>query len=182
LTGTPSGFAQNAAPQISCKPVAERSGDLGCWIMARQVLSNLPAGPLYWHLDSYPSTPLAEADKGHAGTVIESGGKAWLLTIEQANWRAKGGETRRPASARCRSAKPSNTPPFILRPRCRPAFSAPVHRHAEPEAVFAAGRAELCVETTQGRTIERPGGEGTSSPAVSDGHSRTGNAPIARWW
>ena len=52
----------------------------------------LTASPMFWHLDVYPTRAAAEAAKGPRGTVVESLGKVWLLTIEKAGWRPAGGE------------------------------------------------------------------------------------------
>jgi hypothetical protein len=41
---------------------------------------------VFWHLDAYPTRVAAEADKGPRGTVIDSFGKVWLMTIEDENW------------------------------------------------------------------------------------------------
>src|SRR5262245_11738641 len=79
-----------ASAQI-CRPVSQRSGELGCWITANAVLGKLPQQPSYWYLDTYSTRPAAEAAKGPRGTVVESLGKIWLLTIEAANWPTSGG-------------------------------------------------------------------------------------------
>ena len=73
-----------------CKPVSQRTGELGCWITANAILGQLPQQPIFWHLDAYPTRGAAEAAKGPRGTVMESLGKVWLLTIEVAGWRPAG--------------------------------------------------------------------------------------------
>jgi len=133
--------------------------------------------PLYWHLDSYPSTAAPRRTKV-TRHVIESGGKAWLLTIEQANWRPKAVNASAASAAAVGEAE--HTPAVYLR-HAPPGFSAPVHRHAEPEAVFALA-GELCVETTQGRTIERPAAKGHVIARRGWQLTVTGNAPHRRWW
>jgi quercetin dioxygenase-like cupin family protein len=148
--------AQAPHQHISCKPIAERTGDLGCWIAARDVLRELPPGPLYWHLDTYPSRAAAEAAKGPRGTVIESGGKVWLFTIAREDWRGGGEHVARVGPLPLGNAEQYAA--VYLETVLPPGFSAPIHRHAGPEAVFPIA-GELCVETPQGRNIERPGGE-----------------------
>ena len=39
-----------------------------------------------------------------------------------------------------------------------PGFTAPIHSHPGPEAVYAVA-GEVCIETPAGKNIERPGGE-----------------------
>jgi hypothetical protein len=45
--------AQHADSQ--CKPIRERTGDLGCWIIVDASVGRLPPSPMYWHLDAYPT-------------------------------------------------------------------------------------------------------------------------------
>ncbi len=84
-------LCDQALAQI-CKPVSQRTGELGCWITANAALGQLPQRPIFWHLDTYPSRAEAEAAKGPRGTVVESLGKVWLLTIDVAGWRPSRGE------------------------------------------------------------------------------------------
>src|SRR5207237_8862090 len=80
----------DAVAQI-CKPVSQRTGELGCWITANAALGQLPQRPIFWHLDTYSTHAQAETAKGQRGTVVESLGKVWLLTIDVAGWRRSGG-------------------------------------------------------------------------------------------
>src|SRR4051794_6202567 len=79
-----------ASAQI-CRPISERTGEPGCWITAHAVLAELPQAPVFWHLDTYATRAEAEAAKGPRGTVVESLGRVWLLTIDVAGWRPSGG-------------------------------------------------------------------------------------------
>jgi hypothetical protein len=53
-----------AQGETGCKPVRERTGEVGCWIMADVPLGKLSQAAVLWHLDSYPSRAAAEAAKG----------------------------------------------------------------------------------------------------------------------
>jgi hypothetical protein len=55
-----------------CKPVSQRTAELGCWIMIDAALGQLPWAPIFWHLDTYSTRAVAEAAKGPRGTVVES--------------------------------------------------------------------------------------------------------------
>jgi hypothetical protein len=79
--------AQHASEGSRCKPVSERTGALGCWIITDQSLGQLGKSEVFWHLDVYPTRPDAERAKGDRGAVVESLGKIWLLSIEGKGWR-----------------------------------------------------------------------------------------------
>jgi hypothetical protein len=70
-----------------CKPVSERTTEVGCWILVDHPVGRIEQGQVFWPLDVYPTRPEAEKTKGPKGTFIESLGKVWLLTIEKAGWR-----------------------------------------------------------------------------------------------
>jgi hypothetical protein len=84
-------LAQSASGEV-CKPVSERTGELGCWIIAHESVGQLNQSQVFWHLDVYPTRTAAEAAKGDRGTVVDSLGKVWLLTIAEEGWRPLGGE------------------------------------------------------------------------------------------
>jgi hypothetical protein len=94
----------------NCQPVSQRTGELGCWITATTRLGQLPAQPIFWHLDMFPTRAAAEAAKGARSTVVESLGTVWLFTIEGAGWRPSGGERIAeigplPVSAECPTSR-----------------------------------------------------------------------------
>ena len=100
-------FAQSAAVG-NCKPVSERTTDVGCWIIAHQPVGQLTS-PTFWYLDTFLALSAAEAAKGPHGTVVESLGKTWLL-------RSKGrigdplGANALPGSARFRLSLGKSAP------------------------------------------------------------------------
>src|SRR3954468_1759249 len=61
-------------------------------LLARQTLPALPPGPLFWHLDRFRSTDAAQRAAGPTGSVVEAFGSAWLFTIADRRWRARGGK------------------------------------------------------------------------------------------
>ena len=61
---------QEASAQI-CRPVAERTGEVGCWIIAHQPVGQLTRPETFWHLDVYATRTAAEAAKTAGGTVVE---------------------------------------------------------------------------------------------------------------
>jgi len=61
----------DASAQI-CRPISERTVEVGCWITAHAMLAELPRAPVFWHLDTYPTLAEAEVAKGQRGTVLEA--------------------------------------------------------------------------------------------------------------
>ena len=80
---------QEASAQI-CRPVAERTGEVGCWIISHQPVGQLNKPETFWHLDVYATRAEAEAANIAGSTVVESLGKMWLLTIADKGWRPPG--------------------------------------------------------------------------------------------
>jgi len=148
-----------ASPDVSaqiCRPVSERTGEAGCWITAHAALAELPQAPVFWHLDTYPTRAEAEAANGPRGTVVESLGKIWLLTIDIAGWRPAGGERVAeigplPVSSGARHAAQYMEAIFT------PGMTAPAHRHSGPEAWYTV-TGETCLETPAGKLVGRAGG------------------------
>ncbi|HEU0154807.1 MAG TPA: hypothetical protein VFQ82_01975, partial [Stellaceae bacterium] len=70
---TPAALAQE---KFVVKPLAEKK------------LDQLPAGPLYWRVENFPTLAQAQAAAGPAALAAEADGKAWLFTLG-----AKGGAT-----------------------------------------------------------------------------------------
>jgi quercetin dioxygenase-like cupin family protein len=146
---------EQALAQI-CRPVSERTGEVGCWITVDAALGQLPQGPIFWHLDIYPTRAEAEAAKGPRGTVDESFGKVWLFTIDVAGWRPSSGE------------RVAEIGPLPVSPDAKysaqymetiftPGMTAPAHRHSGPEAWYTLA-GETCLETPEGKLVGRAGG------------------------
>jgi len=154
LVGGLAGVSE-AAAQI-CRPISERTAEAGCWITAHSVLGKLPKAPLFWHLDTYATRSAADAAKGPRGTVVESLGRVWLLTVDTAGWRPSGGERVAeigplPVSTDAAYAAQYMEAVFT------PGMTAPAHRHSGPEAWYTV-TGETCLETPSGKMIGRAGG------------------------
>ena len=138
-----------AAPGDPCKPASARTQQIGCWILADNPVGRLTSPQVFWHLDAYPTRLAAEADKGPRGTVVESFGKVWLMTIEDQNWRSTHGN---------RIAEIGPLPVItgerysaqFMEADFTPGMTAPTHIHSGPEAWYAVG-GETCLETSDGR-------------------------------
>ena len=65
-----------AQPKLEIKSIAEKK------------LKQLPAGPLFWRIENFPTLALAQAAAGETALAAEVSGKIWLFTLG-----AKGGVT-----------------------------------------------------------------------------------------
>lgn len=69
-------------PALVIKPLAQK-----------KVLS-LPADPLYWHIENFPSLSQAQQAAGNTELAVESGGKAWLFRLGTRGMPVAAGGTR----------------------------------------------------------------------------------------
>ena len=59
--------------------------------LAERKVAELPAGELFWRIETYPSKGAAEAASGNWSLVAEAGGKVWLFTLGSAGGSSAGG-------------------------------------------------------------------------------------------
>jgi hypothetical protein len=116
--------ATAAAPgKFAVKPVAEKK------------LEQLPAGPLYWRLENFPTLAQAQAAAGPTSLAAEVSGKAWLFTLGQ-----KGGATPGGSKIAEIGPVPSITAPeYLVRinhASGRPGAKTAVHSHPGSEAFY----------------------------------------------
>ena len=131
-----------------CKPVSERTGETGCWIIVSEPVGQLPLRPMFWHLDRYLTRSDAEKAKGPRGTVVDSLGKIWLLTIADADWRPGGSEHLAEIGPLPVDPNTSYTTQYMeaIMP---PGLQTSTHRHSGPEAWYTES-GETCLDS-QGR-------------------------------
>jgi len=63
------GVSVSAQQALVVKPLVERK------------VTELPAAPLFWRLENFPTLAQAQAATGASGLAAESGGKVWLFTL-----------------------------------------------------------------------------------------------------
>ncbi len=153
--------SQQAFAQI-CRPVAERTGEVGCWIIANTELGELPPGPIFWHLDSYSTRTEAERAKGPRGTVVESLGRVWLLTVDGARGHQSGSARVAEIGPLPMSAAAKYSAQY-MEAVFTPGMTAPAHRHSGPEAWYTLA-GETCLETPEGTMVGRAGGSHVMVP------------------
>jgi hypothetical protein len=152
-----------AAPGDPCKPVSTRTQQIGCWILADNPVGQLTKPQVFWHLDQYATRAAAEADKGPRGTVVESYGKVWLMTIEDEKWRSAHGNRIAEIGPLPVVAGEKYSAQF-MEADFTPGMTAPTHIHSGPEAWYAVA-GETCLETSDGRMqISRVGGAAVIVP------------------
>jgi quercetin dioxygenase-like cupin family protein len=169
--------SQEAYAQI-CRPVSERTGELGCWITANAPLGQLPHQPIFWHLDTYPTRAAAEATGGLRGTVVESLGQVWLFTIDVAGWRPSGGTRIAEIGPLPVSAVAEYSAQY-MEAVFTPGMTAPAHRHSGPEAWYTLS-GETCLETPAGKMIGRAGGSHVIVPGGPPMHLTATGTEIRR--
>jgi hypothetical protein len=138
-----------ATPGDPCKPLSQRTQQIGCWILADNPIGQLPKPQVFWHLDAYPTRAAAQADKSSRGTVVESYGKVWLMTIDDQNWKSAHGERVAEIGPLPVIAGEKYTAQF-MEADFTPGMTAPAHLHSGPEAWYAVG-GRTCLETSDGR-------------------------------
>jgi hypothetical protein len=142
---------------VGCRPVHERNAEVGCWIIVAHPVGKLADPQIFWHLDTYPTRAIADSVKGARGTVVESFGKAWLLSIEDLEWQAPpGGEHVAVVGPLPITAGATYTTQY-LEAVFLPGMTSAVHVHGGPEAWYTLS-GETCLETPEGKQIGRVAG------------------------
>jgi hypothetical protein len=107
---------------------------------AEKKLKQLPAGPLFWRVENFPTLAQARAAAGETSLAAEVSGKVWLFTLGP-----KGGTT--PGGTRVAEigpVPPISAPEYLLRINHAggpPGAKTPVHTHPGSEAFYVlAGR------------------------------------------
>ena len=125
---SPSTGAAQTAPKFVIKPVAEKK------------LPQLPAGPLYWRVENFPTLAAAQATEGPTSMAFEARSQAWLVTLGP-----KGGSTTGGSKVAEIGPVPHTTlPEYLLRVTNSsgpPGAKTAVHTHPGAEAFYVlAGR------------------------------------------
>ena len=118
-----------AQPKLEIKNVAEKK------------LKQLPAGPLFWRIENFPTLALAQAAAGETALAAEVSGKIWLFTLGREGRGHARRQARSPRSDRCPRSLPPNTFCASTTPVGPPGARTPVHTHPGSEAFYVlAGR------------------------------------------
>lgn len=152
-----------AVPGDKCKPVSERTQEIGCWILANDSVGQLTKSEMFWHLDTYPTRTAAQADKGPQGVMVESFGKVWVMTIADEKWRSAHG-TRVAEIGPLPVVAGKMYSAQLMEAIFTPGMTAAEHIHSGPEAWYAVA-GETCLETSDGHMqVGRVGGPAVIVP------------------
>jgi quercetin dioxygenase-like cupin family protein len=111
------------------------SGTLVVKPLAQKKVAELPAGPLFWRVESFATLAQAQAAAGPVGLVAEADGKAWLFTLGPAGGSSDGGTKL----AEIGPLPPVTAPSYLLRvneARGPSGSITPVHSHPGAEAAY----------------------------------------------
>ena len=89
--------------------------------------------------------------------MVESLGRVWLLSIEEAGWRPAGGQ-RVAEIGPLPVTSGENYAAQYMEAIFTPGMVAAAHTHSGPEAWYTAA-GETCLETPQGKQVGRAGGD-----------------------
>lgn len=103
--------------------------------LAERKIKELPAGPLYWEIENFPTLAQAQAAAGPTSLAAEAEGKIWLFTLG-----AKGGTTHGGTKvAEIGPVAEIAAPEYLLRINDAggpPGVKTPVHTHPGSETFY----------------------------------------------
>ena len=111
------------------------AGTLVVKALAEKKVEKLPAGPLFWRVENFPTLAEARAAAGPTGLAAESNGKAWLFTLGPAGGSSAGGTKM----VEVGPIAPVAASDYLLRVNEAsgpPGSITPVHSHPGAEAAY----------------------------------------------
>ena len=137
-----------------CKPVAQRTTEVGCWILVDQPVGRATGAALYWHLDRYGDSAQALRVSGAHDVVVHALGGSWLMSIDSsARRRARSGSHVADIGP-LRVVAGREYAATFMEAITTPGMTSAVHRHSGPEAWYTEA-GETCLETPDGKVIGR---------------------------
>ena len=124
------------AQQFEVKPIVEKK------------VAQLPAGPLFWRVDTFPTLAKAQAAASPTALAAEVAGKDWLFTLGPAGGSSPGGSK----VAEIGPVPSIAAPEFLLRivrSGGPPGAKTPVHTHPGSETFYVI-RGQLTQKTPEG--------------------------------
>jgi quercetin dioxygenase-like cupin family protein len=135
--------------------VEQRTGEIGCWILATRPYETLQTAPLYWHLYTFSDVAAANAARRGEETVTTALQKVWLMNVAPRDW-VPGRGDRVAVIGPLPMVPGQKYAAEFMEAISPPGFDSPVHRHPGPEAWYTLS-GEVCLETPQGKSIGRAG-------------------------
>jgi hypothetical protein len=115
--------------------VAEAQGKFVVTKITEKRVKQLPAGPLYWEIENFPTLAQAQAAAGETSLAAEVRGKAWLFTLGPRNGPTRGGTK----VAEIGPVPPISAPEYLLRINTGsgpPGARTSVHMHPGAETFY----------------------------------------------
>ena len=112
-----------SAQKFEIKPVAEKKID------------QLPAGPLFWRIENFPTLAAAQTAASPTGLAAEVAGKAWLFTLGPKGKSSAGGSE----VTEIGPVPPITAPEYLLRINNTggpPGAKTPIHAHPGSETFY----------------------------------------------
>lgn len=147
----PLGSTAALAQKFEVKPVVEKK------------VSQLPAGTLYWRVETFPSLAAAQAAAGPTSLAAEVDGKSWLFTLAPSGGSSSGGTK----VAEIGPVPSISASEYLLRINSAdgpPGVKTPIHMHPGSESFYVLS-GELSQKTPKG------------TRHVDAGQSMPGNPP-----
>jgi len=130
----------SAMPELIFSPLAASAQEFTIKAVAEKKVKQLPAGPLFWRIETFPALAQAQAAAGPTGLAAEVSGKVWLFTLGPKGGSSAGG-------GRVTEIGPVplvSAPEYLLRINHAggpPGAKTPAHTHPGSEAFYVlAGR------------------------------------------
>ncbi len=168
-------FAAMAASLLASASVAAQKFEVKA--IAEKKVQQLPPGPLFWRIDTFPTLAQAQAAAGPTALAAEASGKFWLFTLGPQGGSSPGGTK----VAEIGPMPPISAPEYLLRINRTggpPGVKTPVHVHSGSETFYVLS-GELSQKTPQGVTHVSAGqsmpGRGPGTPMEV---SSTGTADL----
>lgn len=141
-----------------CRPVTQRTSETGCWILTDRTVGRISQSDVYWHLDSYRDSAEARRAQGGGtrGVVVQSLGKAWLMTIDTAGWRPSHPGVHVADIGPLHVTPSKEYSATLMEAIMTPGMTSSVHRHSGPEAWYTVA-GETCLETPTGKLVGNAG-------------------------
>jgi quercetin dioxygenase-like cupin family protein len=111
------------------------AGTLVVKALGDKKVDKLPAGPLFWRVDSFPTLAQAQAAAGPMSLAAEAHGKSWLFTLGPAGGSSSGG-TKMVEIGPLPEVAASQYLLRINQASGPPGSVTPVHSHPGAEAVY----------------------------------------------
>jgi len=132
-TSTDGTSATSPPAQTRVPDAAEGLPPLAIKTLAEKNVPELPAGPLYWRIETFPTLAQAQAAAGDWSLATESAGKTWLFTLGPAGGASTGATKIADVGPIARVSAPQ----YLLRINQAsgpPGSITPVHSHPGSEA------------------------------------------------